>query len=648
MDDTRPESRIPGLLAVLALLLMTLFALRGALDLPFSGAETELLLRLDPAGPEAQTPLLWQTFRPVPQFVAAALQGAFGVESATPYRVTGLVLHALCTLLVYLLGMTVWRSRLPALVGGLLFATGGGVVDGVTWLTSIDHTLATLGGLVALLGLARWWAQPGPAAVLIAVGACWQALCTADSSGTAVLCMTVLLAGVLTKTSPRPALANGLVMLLGALWLAPLSSWLDPVAAPALEFQGWGDLVHSARTRLYDLGLGFGLSELGWIVCVTLGLLTLGLRRSWVLAGVGLLYLVCTFIPSVLAISSPPAHYPTQAPLALLLGALPVLVLGLPGRERAALLHLSPMGQGFGYGLACALALFASDGARNGRIERWDQAMVESRVVSVWAQTFAAEDPLRIPALVNLEVSSQPIIQRALGLPPDSKPKVVDFLDAATGYVEPSTRPQRGWFGRRYDGIYDVIDPKTYFETRPAISPCRLYGSAQVVHDFEDARERLRSGRADISTEVVVELPPGGALSEAFERGVRSTKRLGEVEILEEFTPDLSDLSGQMVIGVEAERVSLLVLQMNWMYESRVRISPERAVATDAGDRRPIAVEAIDRLTGTVLKTYPANGMGTAVLLPPGTYEVDLYWFTNVRQIERNAPRRFGMRRQGF
>ena len=97
-------------------------------------------------------------FRPLPQLTWAVVYSAFGADSPVPYHAAALPLHALDTLLVWILLRKLLRpgQAFLALGAAALFAVHWFATEAVTYVSAVGVVWSLAGGLIACLGALTW------------------------------------------------------------------------------------------------------------------------------------------------------------------------------------------------------------------------------------------------------------------------------------------------------------------------------------------------------------------------------------------------------------------------------------------------------------------------------------------------------------
>jgi len=147
-----------GVLAVLALIAITVIVWRGALAYYFSQDDFGGLARARNLAPRLVSPMrylshqaYWDLMRP------------FGVASAWSFHAVSIAAHAACAVVLYLLFARRF-ARPPAFLAAAFFATHPMLFTALHWASAVGDPFALLFALLALalaLGTRnRWWALP--------------------------------------------------------------------------------------------------------------------------------------------------------------------------------------------------------------------------------------------------------------------------------------------------------------------------------------------------------------------------------------------------------------------------------------------------------------------------------------------------------
>lgn len=607
-----PDERLPlgrHLAPLLPVLLLLGWVWAPLLALPLTGEDYSLFshaLRGEPVYPHV--------FRPWSGFLIASLHALFGVESPAPYHAVSLGLHALNAVLVYALGLALLRSRALAGLAALLFAVGAGVTDSLAWIAALNRPLSGLGALLALNGLVRLGPRPRAAPALVLGGLALQFGANEEFYGTALLVLVWCLPCARCPEVRRPALALA-ALALAAVALHQLVFQRVPGGSERLLAGGAGPVLTaalaSAARRVHGLAAGWGISrELPFLPFVLAGLMALAVGPRCALFA--LLAWAASLLPFALSDAVPYRAYPTQAPTALLLaGAAAELVPGRSDRRRA------PLEAGTAL-LLGGLALLASHAPRAARLERWTAALREVEACRPAALELARLDPSRPPALVNLDTTTAALFAYHFRRDPTELVRV-GFLDAATGCVPPRLNPPEPWFGRRCEGSYGPIEPRTYLSARPALEPLGLYERVVPVSTLGEARRRLADGSVDVAREVLAEAP-----AELFADVGRGAGAPGSVELLEPLVFDPGAREAAMRVRVRTPRSAVLAYLDDVLYRDELRISLDQTIFSDVRETRVIELEARVAATGELRPTFRLDAYGLGVLVAPGDHELAL------------------------
>lgn len=602
------------LLLLASVLMGTAGAWAGVPTLPFTGEDLTILARVD-AG-ETGSP---HVFRPLPDLWMWALSGFAG---AGPLHAGSLLLHVICAGLVFTLVERLLGNVGIAAAAALVFGLGAGVTDPVVWISACNRPLAGVGALLVLNGLARWGERAGP--LLVGVGLTWGVLANEEAYGVALLVVAWLLGSSLLgsslpgsslpgssraaePTERRLAWASAAAIAVGfGLHYALLQR--VPGEAEAFVVDSPAGLWANARSRGAQVISGWGLPAAAGIALPLAGvalLLAARHRRAALLLGGAWLV---SFLPFALVSAQTYYAYPTQAPTAALLVAGAACV--------ARLARLGPRGEG---SVALAVTLLLAWGAWGPRAERiaeWRAAGAELAACTV-ALDALEDDGGFAPeglVLVNLELSTRGLFARRMGDPGFERARALSFLDAASGFVAPELLPlDAPWFGRRREGSYGLLDPATYLAAVPQVAPFRLYGAVEEVRSLEEARARLAQADFDLGRTCLVEAALG-------ERDLTDAGEVGEFVGLR---ADPTEVVGSLAVSTAG--TSILAVQPTWTFGSLFRISPDQRLFSNAPDRRILRLQATGA-DGVVHPTFPCNGLGFGVLLPPGDHALTLRW----------------------
>lgn len=596
--------RWDGILVVAAVVV----AWRGLLELGPSGEEYALVAALRAgAAPE-------HVFRPLADFAIGALASATELRFAPlGFWLQGL-LHAANALLLLALARALGVGRAASLGIAVLFGVGAGVADSLAWLAALNRPLSTLGALLALLGAVRFarpLAEGGGAKrdlVCLAAGFLWQFLVNEEVYGTALLLAMWLGLFAPLERRRRWLLAGAPIAAVVLHFVALRGSATG--AAGRMEL-GLGHFAAGVFERHEHMGAGFGLPPLAtWIglAAALLALVVAG-RRRIALFGVGLL--VAALVPFALDPGGAYRFYPSQAPIALLVGG-GFAVVGAPAARR------------FGpwVWLVVPLAGFWwSEAPRRARLGQWREA---TAFVGAFDRLLAERPGSTPRALLGLDTSVRGVLAArrpgvdAMGL------TGVATLDTSRGFVRPTAAPPMPWvgpwIGRDFRGELVWIDePEVYFSGRAELAGVALLDRAVPAADLDGALAALADPAFDPRRTAVVEAP-AAALS-ALVSGAE-----GQVVVLEPLTLDAAAGRAEQRLGVTCSAPMLLVVCESWAFGELWRFPKDQAAAQGVRERRVLVPSATDGTSGAELATFRANAHGAAVLVPAGERTVVLRW----------------------
>jgi hypothetical protein len=554
-------------------------------------------------------------FRPWSDGVLRVVYGLFGAESAAPYHVLTLVLHVLNTGLVFLIARRLFGSAAVGCGVAALFALGAGCADSLSWVAAVNRPLSSLGALLAMWGLVGFAERPGRGVALCLVGLGVQYGANEEVYGTALLVIGCLLLFALRwRELWRPALVVAAIAFAGLLLHAFVIGKVPGGKERVLEL-GLAQARYSITTRAAGMAAGWGLPE--WtglalpFVCAAL----IAWRRRGA-AAFALAAWAASFVPYALSDAVGYRFYPTQAPTALLLaGGVFVALKGVvPSSFSCAAERAIAAG-------LCVAALVGSQGPREERLERWHEALGEIELCKEDARALATAGLERPPVLVNLESTTAALFLYHFEVAPGDLVRI-GFLDAATGHVEPGTRPEGPWYGRRREGSYGSIDAALYLAESPRVEALRLYGRAVPVGSLAEARARLADGSVDVTSELLVEAEAERLAS--LDGGARDARAPGAVQVLEPFVFGPETRTASMRVRVSCARAAVLAYQENTLYQDWLRVSPDQTIFSGVRRQRVVELRAHSVTTGQELDTFYVNAFGLGALVPPGEHEVQL------------------------
>lgn len=579
-------------------------AWRGLLELGPSGEEYALVGQLRAGSAPGHV------FRPLADGWIAAIAAATDLGFAPlGFWLQGL-LHGLNGVLLLHLARALGVGRAGSLAIAVLFALGAGVSDSLAWLAAANRPLSSLGGLLALLGAVRY-ARPlamggGRPFDLgcAAVGFVWQYLVNEEVYGTALL-LSLWIVSFAPLPRPRRVLLASLPIVAVVAHFLVLRGSATGAAARG-EF-GAMHFVVGVLERHEHMVAGFGFVPTATNYVLGAAGLALIVARRWRVLLFALCLLVAALVPFALDPFAAYRYYPSQAPIALLLGG-SLAVLGEPAARRWG---------GWVWLVVPLVGFFASEGPRRARLEEW-------RGGTVFVREFdrvLAERPESAPrALLGLDTSVRGVLSaRRAGLDFVGLPAVA-VLDTHAGYVRPEAMPPGPWIGRTFRGEIAWIDePERYFGDRIELAPVRLVDSAVSVGSLDQALEALWDPAFDPRRSAVVEAP-----AEAL--AVLVPGAVGQVERQQSLTMDFQGGGAEQRFAATTSAPMLLVVCEPWAFAERWRFPKDQAVAQRVRERRVLVPSAADGATGTGFPTFRANAHGAAVLVPAGTHTVVLRW----------------------
>jgi len=579
-------------------------AWRGLLELGPSGEEYALVGQLRAGGAPGHV------FRPLADGWIAAIAAATDMGFAPlGFWLQGL-LHGLNGLLLLRLARVLGIARAGSVAIAVLFALGAGVSDSLAWLAAANRPLSTLGGLLALLGAVRF---ARPRAIgggrpfdlgCAAVGFLWQYLVNEEVYGTALL-LALWLGSFAPLSRPRRVLLASLPPMAVAAHFLILRGTATG-AAERWEF-GATHYVVGVLERHEHMVAGFGFLPSATNYVLAAAGLALIVARRWRFLLFALCLLVAALVPFALDPFAAYRYYPSQAPIALLLGGA-LAVLGEPAARRLG---------GWVWLVVPLVVLFSSEHSRRARLEEWRGATV---FVRDFDRVLGERPDSEPQALLGLDTSVRGVLSvRRAGLDFVGLPAVA-LLDTPLGYVRPEAMPPGPWIGRTFRGeIAWIDDPERYFGDRIELAPVSLVDSAVLVETLDQALDSLWGPTFDPRRAAVVEAP-AEALALLVPGGV------GHVEQRQSLTMDAGGGGAEQHFAVTTSQPMLLVVSEPWSFGERWRFPKDQAVAQRVRERRVLVPSATDGTSGAELATFRANAHGAAVLVPAGEHTVVLRW----------------------
>ncbi|MBI1382902.1 MAG: hypothetical protein GC161_17650 [Planctomycetaceae bacterium] len=579
-------------------------AWRGLLELGPSGEEYALVGQLRAGAPPGHV------FRPLADQWIAGIAAATDLDFAPlGFWLQGL-LHGLNGVLLLHLARALGAGRAGSLAIAVLFVLGAGVADSLAWLAAANRPLSTFGALIALLGAVRFARPPargggrGFDLGCAAAGFLWQYLVNEEVYGTALL-LALWLGCFAPVSRPRRILLAVLpVVAVAAHFLVLRGSATG--AAGRSEF-GASHYVTGVLERDEHMLAGLAIAPAAAHYVLGFAGLALAVARRRRLLLFGLALLLAALVPFALDPFAAYRYYPSQAPIALLVGGA-LAVLGEPVARRVGswIWLLVPL-----------LGFAASEGPRRARLEEWGEATAFVRDFD----RVLAERPDSAPrALLGLDSSVRGVLAARrpesdfVGLPS------VAVLDTHVGYVRPESMPPGPWIGRTFRGEIAWIDaPERYFGDRIELAPVGLVDRAIPAANLDEAHEALWDPAFDPRRAAVVEAP-AGALAQLVVGAV------GQLETLQPLTLDPGGGQVEQRFAVTTPAPMLLVVAEPWSFGELWRFSEDQAVAQRVGERRVVLPSATDGATGAEFATFRANAHGAAVLVPAGSHTVVLRW----------------------
>jgi hypothetical protein len=339
--------------------------------------------------------------------------------------------------------------------------------------------------------------------------------------------------------------------------------------------------------------------------------------RVWIVWGA----LLASFVPFGLEAGSRYRDYPSQAPLALAVGALvDEVVCALPvgmARTRQAVGMLAVV-------VACA----AGHRERTDAMEAWREATSEIESCRSEIQTRARIPGAQPPVLVNLELSTRMLLLAYSGMDAQHvlEQPTLAFLDTPVALVPPSdldvvAENAHELFGRRADGTYDAID-HAILAARPRVEPWKLYGLVRRCDTLGEARRMLASGEVDIRREAVMEAP----LESIDAVPMCEVAAAERVEIVTPLSFDGARLVGTIALEASCSSPRWLVAQHPFLYSERLRTGPEYALLGQSEDPRVVELRA-QTADGATLEVWRAQAFGFALRVPAGVSRVQLQFY---------------------
>src|SRR5260370_15896405 len=143
---------------IVLLVVLSIVAYLPALRLPFMADDYQLIPMARSAAALGWQPLLYninQRTRATYMFLSAALDRSFGFQAA-PFHLASILLHALCVLMLYALGIWLPVGRSTAFWAACFFAIHEGHQEAVMWLAASNDLLVFLFGMGALVCWIKW------------------------------------------------------------------------------------------------------------------------------------------------------------------------------------------------------------------------------------------------------------------------------------------------------------------------------------------------------------------------------------------------------------------------------------------------------------------------------------------------------------
>ncbi len=619
----RAALRQGGWCAALALVALTFSVWWAALDLPLTGEDYRILTRVDQGGAGFRN-----TFRPVADLWLEMLN-PFADGRSAPYHVASVALHALNAVLLFLLAVRLSGSRAFAFAVGAVFSLGASNTDAVAWLAAVNRPLATAGALISLAALLQVSTRPTRAAAAsLLAGFLLQLGSNAEAYGTSILTLSWLAVAGLRAPGAVRRTCWLLAGLLGALLVVHLTLLMKVPGGSGGDLVGdasaaWG----AAGTRLSAVADGLGTNRATLLALCALGVIALLGTGRRLAALFCVLYFVTSFLPFVFAGSPNYRHYPTSAPVALLLGAAALGWVRHPGRRPAAPWYAAVA--------VVVLALWATRAPRDELLQAWAEAGAELSAAEAAVHALqAAGEPLPSVA-VNVHVTTSQLLVYHLRRPFTDLLHIVSFLDTPTGTVQPVDAPEGRWIGNRRDGSFGLVEPEHYFTDRPLVTPVMLSRAPRRADSLEESLRLLASGGVDVTHEVVLERYDHGDWPEALDHMLESPvvdPDRSSIEVLLPSSPPNRDQRVEMEVHVETTRPVLLCVQDEWMHHAGTILAPDAAFVLRAHDPRMARCRATLAGSGQRLRTFFANARGTAVLVPAGDHVVQLEWTGDPRR----------------
>lgn len=609
--------------AVLVLVALTAYAWWAALELPLIGEDYRILTRVN----QGDTGYL-NTFRPVADLWLGLLNPLADGWSL-PYHVASLALHALNTVLLFLLAARLLGSRACALVVGAVFSLGAANTDAVVWLAAVNRPLATAGALISLLALLEVCTRPTRAACLcLLFGFVVQLGSNAEAYGTSALTLPWLAVTGLRSPGPMRRTCWLLVGLLGGVLVIHMAFLLKVPGGTT------GDLVGNISSawravgiRLEAVAAGFGLARTMLLTLCAVGvaaLLLAGRQRGALFC---VLFFVTSFLPFVFAGSPGYRHYPTSAPVALLVGSATCLWAMRP--------HRWPVAQWSVAVVLAGLTLWSTRAPRDDLLHAWAEAGAELSAAEAAVHALnAAGEPLP-DVMLNVHITTSQLLVYHLRRPFTDLLEIVSCLDTPTGTVRPVVAPPGPWIGKRRDGSFGLVDPERDFVETPALPSVTLSRNPKRSDSLDESVRRLRSGEIDVTREVLLERDDSHDWPEALDHMLRHPivdPLRSSFEILVPSSPPDREQRVEMEVRVESALPVLLCVQDGWMYHASTILAPDAAFVLRAHDPRLVKCRATLVGSGRRLRTFFANTRGTAVLVPAGEHVVNLEWTGDLRR----------------
>jgi Flp pilus assembly protein TadD len=142
--------------------------------------------------------------------VSYALNYAICGADAAGFKLVNLLLHAVVTLLVFILARRILSRDLPALMAALIFAVHPAHTEAVAWISARTELLAAVFALASVLAFWRYTGQGSRAWYAASVASFFAALLSKEN----VLILPVILAALVWIRRPRPQWRRALIELI--------------------------------------------------------------------------------------------------------------------------------------------------------------------------------------------------------------------------------------------------------------------------------------------------------------------------------------------------------------------------------------------------------------------------------------------------